>query len=179
MHNSLRFVLCWSSVIFPKRTRNLKTINSSFIWDLDTPQKPLWPVILFDGFCMYVCVCCSDYTAKRYMMRAYACVFACVWCVTPSISCALEKVTLVESSLHLGLPCSWILWVFVLEVMAEWDNIYYICLTADRLVLTHPSHGLMALCDELPPCIEVQPSTCACLHVDNGWYWAFHHNKAV
>lgn len=48
---------------------------------------------------------------------------------------------LVESSLHLGLPCPWILWVFVLEAMAEWDDIYYICLTADRLVKGNPLTG--------------------------------------
>lgn len=100
----------------------------------------------------YICLwrgCGSDYSAERTAM----CVFACVWRVTPGISCALEKVTLVESSLHLGLPCPWILWVFVLEEMAEWDDIHYICLTADRLVLTHPPHMLTAFCCELPGCI--------------------------
>lgn len=75
------------------------------------------------------------------------CVFAFVWRVTPSISRALEKVTLLESSLHLGLPCPWILWGFflllLLEAKTKWDDIYYICLTADRLVLTHPPHKLM------------------------------------
>lgn len=77
--------------------------------------------------------------------------------MTPGISCALEKVMLVESSLHLGLPCPWILWgFFLLEAMAEWDDIYCICLTADRLVLTHPPHMLMALCCELPGYIKVE-----------------------
>lgn len=39
---------------------------------------------------------------------------------------------------------------FLLEVMAEWDDIYCICLTADRLVLTHPAHMLVAPHCELP-----------------------------
>ena len=90
--------------------------------------------------CVFVCVCVS----------------VSVRLVTPSISFALEKVTLVESSLHLGLPCPWILWVFMLEEMAEWDDIHYICLTADRLVLTHPPHMLVALCYELPGYILVE-----------------------
>lgn len=49
--------------------------------------------------------------AQTTVLSVVQCVFACVWLVTPDISCALEKVTLVESSLHLGLPCPWILWV--------------------------------------------------------------------
>ncbi len=40
--------------------------------------------------------------------------------------------------------------------MAEWDDIHYICLTADRLVLTHPPHMLTALCCELTGYIEVE-----------------------
>ena len=44
----------------------------------------------------------------------------------------------------------------MLEEMAEWDDIHYICLTADRLVLTHPPHMLVALCYELPGYILVE-----------------------
>lgn len=80
--------------------------------------------------------------AQTTVLTVVQCVSTCVWRMTHDISCALEKVTLVERSLHLGLPCPWILWVFVLEPMAEWDDIYYICLTADQLVLTHPPHML-------------------------------------
>lgn len=79
-----------------------------FGWSSFPPPVPRKPVVTPLA---YVCLsrrCSSDHSAQRGAM----CVFPCVWRVTPGISCALEKVTLVESSLHLGLPCPWILWVF-------------------------------------------------------------------
>lgn len=103
--------------------------------------NPYGPYFFLKGF-----LCCSVWCNECTHVCVRTCVFLFVWRVTPSISRALEKVTLLESSLHLGLPCPWILWGFfllLLEAKTKWDDIYYICLTADRLVLTHPPHKLM------------------------------------
>lgn len=106
--------------------------HSGRFWVLPAPPRqspwPLQPV-----FCSLKAILYLSLPSSLYSV----CVCVCVRCVTADISGAAGTATLGESSLHLGLLCPWILWVLVLSAMAAGNDISHICLTADRLVLTH------------------------------------------